>query len=219
MAKTAQIKATTQRFTEVTAISDFVVLFQGGYACSIIEISATNFALQSQGEQEAKILSYASFLNSLSFSIQILIRSQKLDISAYLKLLDEDANRAQNVNFSTYIKNYRNFVADLVKSNTVLDKRFYIVIPYSPLEKGVKGAGTITSKNKSEVSLDEARSVLRSKNETVLAEIGRTGLKATVLNKDELTALFYDVYNDGESIKERGNQMGSAMVLGKGGAK
>ena len=133
-----KIKATTQHFTEIEDIIDDVVLLSGGQACLILEVNATNFSLQSKEEQEVKILSYASLLNSLSFPIQIVILSRKLDISEYIALLEQEASGAENAALAYSIRLYKNFVSELVQTNTVLDKKFYLVIPFSVLEMGIK---------------------------------------------------------------------------------
>ena len=125
MIKPAQRKkATTQKFTEIENIEENIVILSGKNACLIIEVNATNFALLSKEEQDTKIFSYASLLNSLSFPVQIFIRSKKLDISSYLKLLEAQSGQTQNQLLSTQIKLYGDFVRELVKVNTVLDKKF-----------------------------------------------------------------------------------------------
>src|ERR1035437_2545217 len=130
----------TQGFIGIKDIVDDIVIQEGGCACLVIEVSATNFALLSPEEQDGKIYAYASLLNSLSFPIQIVIRSKKLDITNYLKLLDVEKDKTQNTALAKQIGLYRDFVKELVKVNTVLDKKFYVIIPYSSLEKGASGA-------------------------------------------------------------------------------
>ncbi len=182
-------KATTQKFTEIENIQEDIVILSGKNACLIIEVNATNFALLSKEEQDAKIFSYASLLNSLSFPVQIFIRSKKLDISSYLKLLETQGAQTQNHLLSMQIKLYRDFVKELVKVNTVLDKKFYIVIPYSYLEKGVMAS--------SDSFLNQAKASLGSKAESVLSQIARLNLRAKTLGKEELVKLFYEIYNGG----------------------
>jgi len=190
MIKSAQRKkSTTQKFTEIENIDEDIVILSGKNACLIIEVNATNFALLSKEEQDAKIFSYASLLNSLSFPVQIFIRSKKLDISSYLKLLEAQATQTQNQLLSTQIKLYRDFVRELVKVNTVLDKKFYIVIPYSYLEKGVMAS--------SDSFLNQAKASLDSKAQSVLSQIARLNLRAKPLGKEELIKLFYEIYNGG----------------------
>lgn len=183
---------TTQHFTGIEDIIDDVVILPGKQACQIIEVTATNFSLQSTQEQQIKILSYASLLNSLSFPIQIVILSRKLDISSYLTLLDNHAKNTSNPKLSEHITNYRSFIADLVKNNDVLDKKFYISVSYSFLEKGAGAVGTAKDKN---AFVYDAKNILGSKSLAVMQEVSRIGIKARVLRKNELIKLFYEVFN------------------------
>jgi hypothetical protein len=199
MAKSARkINATTQKFTEIQDIVDDIVVFAGGSACLVIEVTATNFALLSAEEQDSKIYSYAALLNSLSFPIQILIRSKKLDISSYLKLLDNEAKKTQNQMLAEQIRLYRDFVQELVKVNTVLDKKFYIAIPFSFLEKGVGAAATGVNKKSFDASsfAQGAKSALHSKAESLHSQLSRLNLRAKTLEKEELVKLFYEIYNE-----------------------
>ena len=196
MKKSAQkSKATTQKFIEIKDIVDNVVLLSGGFAALIIEIQATNFALLSKEEQDVRVLSYSALLNSLSFPIQVLIRSKKIDISSYLRQLDDEAAKSQNQLLRPQIKLYKDFVQDLVKVNTVLDKKFYIAIPYSSLESGLNTRG--------DNFLLSAKSKLMSKAESLHAMLRRMNLPAKTLGEAELVKLFHEIYNgDFEQIGE-----------------
>lgn len=194
MKKSAQkIHATTQQFTEIQDVKENVVLLTSGNACSIIEVKATNFALLSQGEQQAKMLSYATLLNSLSFAIQIVIQNKKFDISSYLKLLELAEKNSQGKLLANQIGLYRNFVAELVKENSVLDKKFYIVISYSYLEKG-------PIQKKSDF-FSNAKLSLLSKADAILNQLARINLSARTLVKDELIKVFYEFYNNDLAIQ------------------
>lgn len=186
--KSAQnTKATTQKFIEIQDIRDNIVLLSGGYACLVIEIQATNFALLSKEEQDMKVLSYSSLLNSLSYPIQIFIRSKKIDISSYVKLLDEEVSKSQNQLLRNQIKLYKDFVQELVKVNTVLDKKFYISIPYSGLESGI-------GLRENDFFM-AAKSTLHSKAESLHAQLKRVNLISRTLNREELVKLFHEIYN------------------------
>ena len=178
MKKSAQkSRATTQKFIEIRDIVDNIVLLSGGSACLVIEVQATNFSLLSQEEQDIKVLSYSSLLNSLSFPIQVFIRSKKIDISSYLRLLDDEINKSQNQLLKNQITLYKDFVQDLIKVNTVLDKKFYIAISYSGLEG------------------ESAKSKLSSKAESLHAQLKRMNLPAKTLDRVELVKLFHEIYN------------------------
>ncbi len=180
-------RASTQSFTEISEIFDDIIIFAHGNACLIFELTATNFALLSGPEQDAKIFAYASLLNSLSFPIQIVIRSEKLDISSYLKLLDLEIAKNGNTKFGGQIQKYRNFVQELVKVNSVLDKKFYIVVPFSYLESPGK-----SSKNFKDI----AKASLHSKASSLTSQLARLNLKSKILEGEELAKLFYDIYNE-----------------------
>lgn len=188
-------KATTQKFIEILDIVDNIVLLASGNACSVIEVQATNFALLSQEEQNIRVLSYSSLLNSLSFPIQVFIRSKKIDISSYLKLLEEEVEKSQNQLLKNKIKLYKDFVAELVKVNVVLDKKFYVVIPYTGLESGIGMSG-----NNFFLS---AKARLSAKAESLHAMLRRMNLAAKTLGKEELVKLFHEIYNgDLEQIEK-----------------
>jgi len=188
MKKTAQkIKTSTQKFIEIEDIIDNIVLLSSGNACLVIEVEATNFALLSKEEQDAKVLAYSSLLNSLSFPVQILVRSKRVDISSYLALLDDEIRESQNQLLKNRIKQYRDFIQELVKVNTVLDKKFYIVLAYSSLEGGIgqdRESFSRTSKAK-----------LFSKAESIHTQLKRIKLPAKTLGKEDLVRLFYEIYN------------------------
>lgn len=194
-----KIKATTQRFTEIEHIADDIVFLSFGNACLIIEVTATNFPLLSQDEKNAKIYSYATLLNSLSFPIQIFIQNKKIDISSYLRLLDTEATMTQSQILVGKIKLYRDFIESLVKVNSVLDKRFYIIIPYSSLEEGaIKTAGSIKKgMGQGQAHFESASASLKLKADSLRDQLTKLNLQAKTLNKNELIGLFHNIYNEG----------------------
>lgn len=221
----AQKKTTagsTQKFIGITDIVDQVVFLNSGNACEIIEIQASNFALLSGEEQQAKIYAYASFLNSLSFSIQIIIRNKKIDISSYIGLINQQHQGAstfhaglseqQNLAVQAYILQYKDFISELVKVNSVLAKSFYVVVPYSYLEKGVTGSMKGAGKN---IALTQTMSALKTKTDTVVTQLSRLSLKAKVLDKEDLVRLFYDIYNPNNSTSSSITEgIGAPIVRG-----
>lgn len=198
------VSTSTQKFTEIQEIQENIVILTTGSACLVIEIQATNFSLLSQEEQKAKIFAFASLLNSLSFPIQILIRNKRVDVSSYLKHLDQEIATLSSIPAATqgqhkdqhdkkisYLQAYRLFVQDLIKVNTVLDKTFFIVVSFSSLEKGVGGMNM-----KKDDFFLQAKAALRTKAESVLSQLGRLGLRSKILEKEQLIKLFYNIYND-----------------------
>jgi len=192
-----KIKSSTQKFTEIIDIIDNIVLLQSGGACLIVELTASNFSLLSQAEQQGKLFSYASLLNSVTFPIQILIRNKRMDVTSYLTELEEQERKTQNQLLAKHINLYREFVHQMVKVNVVLNKQFYLVLSYSSLEDGVTGAAQTVNKGVSQIDslYESARKSLASKADSLLPQLRKIAVSAKVLNKEELVKLFYDIYN------------------------
>jgi len=180
--------ATTQDFLTIKDIKDDLALMSDGSYSLIIQTSAVNFDLLSETEQMAIIGSFAGMLNSLSFSIQIFIRSKRLDITAYLKTLEEAEAKQTNPLLQSMMQYYRSFVATIIRENEVLDKQFYVVLSISPLELGVMG--------NAEKNFQKAVTILMPRRDHLVKQLGRIGLKSIQLNNEKLVKLFYDLYND-----------------------
>jgi len=127
------IKSTTQEHLDVLDVVNDLVLLKDGSCCLILKVSAVNFNLLSDKEQEAIIFAYAGLLNSLTFSIQIVVKSQRKDVSKYLDLLQEQENAVSSEKKRQQIFRYRKFINQIVKEGNVLDKKFYCIIPFSRL--------------------------------------------------------------------------------------
>lgn len=189
---TSPIKSSTQSFTEIEDMKDDILLLKDFSAAVVISVGAVNFWLLSAEEQSSIIYSYSSLLNSLSFPIQILIHSKKMDISSYLEYLDSVAAASKDDLMKTRLGSYKEFIKSIVKKNSVLEKKFYFVVPFSPLEIGLAGS---TGSLKKEYVIARAKTALYPKRDHLLRLLAKIGLRATVLQKQELTELFYNLYN------------------------
>ena len=196
----APIRSTTQKFTEIEDIQDNIVLFSDGSSAALLTVSAVNFSLLSQREQEAMIYAYAGVLNSLSFPIQLIIRSQHKDIRAYLKLLEEQESIQKNPKLQKSIHGYRNFIAATVKEKEVLDKKFYLVIPFSALELGASPNVFFGSKKrglpfKKSFIFERSLAVLTPKIDNLIRLLAKVGLHAKQLTGEQIAQLYFSFYN------------------------
>jgi hypothetical protein len=196
------IRASTQDHLEIEDIKEGIVILKDGGACLIISVTSINYGLLSEKEQEAIIYAYAGLLNSLNFPIQIVIRSQLKDVSSYINLLNELAQKETRPLIKQQIIKYAKFVAETVKKNNVLDKKFYIVIPMSALEIGAPKAFVSTfSPGKRKLPFDKnyilqkAKINLYPKRDHILRQLRRLGLKGQQLETKELIKLFFEIYN------------------------
>ena len=196
------IKASTQEHLDVYTIKDHLVYLKDGSVALVLKTTAINFNLLSEEEQDATIYSYAALLNSLSFPIQILIRSQRKNITDYLDRLDQRIQATSSQKIKESIINYRQFVKSLVKENQVLEKKFYIVIPFSTLELGLTAKSfNPFAKNPQKPPFDldhiteKASLTLYPRRDHLIRQFARLGFSVKQLTTTELTNLFHHAYN------------------------
>ncbi|MCL5003902.1 MAG: hypothetical protein M1352_01370 [Patescibacteria group bacterium] len=207
--------ASTQEGLDIEDIREGYVLLKNNGAAAVIQTTAVNFDLLSEIEQDAMIAGYSQFLNSLTFPIQIVIRSKKMDISSYVESLESVEQSQTNPYLREQIKNYRGYVSELISKNEVLDKRFYVVVPYQDVS--LKPEASIFSaflnflglpqKKAPRVNrralLDKGKIQLEPKVDLIIKQLSRVGIKAKKLDTQELVELFYDIYNPYTSAEER----------------
>ena len=193
------IRASTQEHLDIDDVRDHLVLFKDGGVSLVLQTTAVNFGLLSETEQDAMMYAFAATLNSLSFPIQIVIRSQKYDITTYIERLRQAELRQQNQKFRSQMTRYRAFVESTIQENNVLDKRFYIVIPFSPIELGLGSTFGIFGSRKVPYSktyiLEKAKTALMPRRDHLLRSLSRVGLKGMQLSTEQLISLYHDIYN------------------------
>lgn len=210
------IKASTQEHLDVEDIIDNIILLKDGSCSLIIQITAINFDLLSETEQDAIIYAYASLLNSLNYPIQIIIQSTIKDVSDYLRLLKKQEQKQKKPLLLKQLQKYRIFIENIVKDNRVLDKKFYIVIPFSKYELGLTANSPIPSVKKTiptlprpkNIILEKAKNNLLPKRDHLFRLLGRIGLQAKQLDTQQLLAFLYSYYNQ-EAIGQNLSQVRS----------
>lgn len=208
------IQSTTQQFLDIYDITNNYVIMKDGTVSTILSVDAMNFGLLAEEEQDAIMYAYAGLLNSLNYTIQIIINSQTKDVTSYLRLLQEQEAEAENETLRARIRMYREFVGNLIHERNVLDKKFYVVIPASSLELGIAGAKSvlpgkstfdITTIERS-VIIEKAQTILDPKRDHMIAQFARIGLFSRQLTTQEIIQLFYIRYNpeaaEGQQIGE-----------------
>ncbi len=190
---TSPKRSSTQEFIEVDEIRDDIMLLKDFSAVTVIEIGAVNFWLLSAEDQMSMIYTYAGLLNSLSFPVQIVIISKMMNISSYIDYIESMIVSQKQELIKSRLTDYREFIKTIVKKNTVLEKRFFFAIPFNPLEMGVTG---VKAKGYGkEYIFTRAKTALYPKRDHLIRLLSKVGLKPTVLQKQELTELFYNLYN------------------------
>lgn len=207
-----------QEFVPVKEIRDGVVVLKDGTIRMLLLASSINFALKSADEQQAILMQFQSFLNSLEFSTQIFIQSRRLDIRPYILLLEERLKEEVNDLLKIQIREYIGFVKTITQSTNIMSKMFVIVVPYAPPKSvtgntssgasgvlsGILGTKKETGSAPSQGAIEafeEARTQLEQRAGIISQGLSRTGVRVVPLGTEELTELYYRLFNPGEVEK------------------
>jgi hypothetical protein len=171
----------------IKGVEDSVLILPNNEYRIIIETSSINFHLMSEDEQDAVVDIYRAFLNSLSFPIQILQKVRALDLDDYLQGFEDKKDKETVEVYKNQIDSYTKYVKSLVKTNKILSRQFYIVIPYHA---------------KGKESIEIAREQLANRLAIAEKGLGNVGIKTRLLSSLELLDLFYSSYNATEAKQQ-----------------
>jgi len=207
----AETTSATQEFVPIKEVRDGVVLLKNDEMRAILLCSSMNFSLKSSDEKSAILLQFQDFINSLDFSIEILVQSRKLDIRPYIALLEEREVKQENNLMKIQVREYIEFIKNFTQSANIMTKHFFIVVPYSPAiissasAKGVFSALGIGNKGTHTATQDggfeENRSQLEERLSVVEQGLVRCGIRVARLGTEEAIELFYKAFNPGELEK------------------
>ncbi len=195
------IESVSQEQIPVADILHDIVIYKNGGAALILESTSLNFDLLSELEQEAVIAGYAALLNSFTFPVQIVVRSQRKDISRYIKFLEKAQKKLTNPKLESIMNDYINFIVEAIRKKNVLSKKFYIIIPFTSLELGIAKSFMVSAAAKGPLPftknyvVNKARITLLPKRDHLMRQAARLGIRLRQLNNQELVDLFYHTYN------------------------
>ena len=199
----------TQDFVPIQEVRDGFAILKDGSMRGLVMASSVNFALKSEEEQAAILFQFQDFLNSLDFSIEIVIQSRKLDIRPYIALLEERRKVQTNDLLKIQTQEYIGFVKKFTDDTNIMTKSFFIVVPYSPamLQKGGGGIGMFKKKaaeeeqKKADELFEENRAQIEERMSVVEQGLSRTGIRVVQLGTEEIIELFYKLFNPGDTEK------------------
>lgn len=201
----------TQEFVPIKEVRDGVVILKDGGMRAILLCSSLNFSLKSEDERNAILLQFQDFLNSLDFSIEILIQSRKLDIRPYLALLEEQEKNQNNNLLRIQVREYIEFIKNFTENTNIMTKHFFIVVPYTPAiintasKNGILSQLGLSSSRSTKATedkgFDENRTQLEERLSVVEQGLVRSGIRVARLGTEEVIELFYKAFNPGESEK------------------
>ena len=208
--------SSTQNTLLFSEMRENMMIMHDGSFRAVVECESINFDLMSSREREAVEYSYQNFLNSLYFPVQILIRSRRVDIGPYIDRLVTIRRSQDNMMLSRLMDDYIDFIDILSQEANIVDKSFYIVIPYYPIgdvaeiKKQAKGlfdsffGGTkepqVTKINQPDY--EKAKDEVRNRVDSVVSGLFQLGVKSQQLTTQQLSVLFYNSYNPDISARQ-----------------
>lgn len=228
----------TQNNLQIAEIRDGIVIMNDGSFRSVVMAKSINFDLMSPAEREGVELGFQNFLNSLYFPIQIFIRSQKVDLGPYIEKLDKIRTEHDNMLLALLMDDYINYIDQLASQTNIMDKHFYVVVPFFPkksadgrvstnkgLLSGMMGifGGSSTHLVINEADLATAKTELKNRVQAVLGGLMECSVKGIPLDTQELIELYYDSYNPDtatrQELKDFTGMNTPVVTKGKGDAK
>lgn len=195
----------TQNSLLISEIKDGVVVMRDGSLRAVVLGSAINFDLMSQQEQTAVEYAYQGFLNSLHFPVQIVIKSQKIDLDPYIEKLQGLRNEQANELLGLLMEDYIANIKALVDEVNIMDKQFYIVVPYFPPTEVKRSLSLVTGLQQAfsptpmiTVTEEEFRKYkmeLSQRVALVSSGLNQMGIRSIGLGTQELVDLYYSWYN------------------------
>lgn len=205
----------TQSALLISEIRDGMVITNDGSMRAVVACQSINFDLMSDREREAVEYAYQQFLNSLYFPVQILVRSQKVDIGPYLDRLDKIRRDQDNMLLGVLMDDYINFISILAQETNIMDKSFFIVVPYYPagdMTSAVNSSKTFLAnlfspQKQQRIRIDEntfnkAKDEIKNRVGTVIGGLNQMGIRSVQLTTKELGELYYNVYNPDTAVRE-----------------
>jgi type IV secretory pathway VirB4 component len=200
----------TQDFVPIKEIRDGVVILKDGSMRSILLASSLNFALKSADEQQAILMQFQDFLNSLDFSVQIFIESRRLDIRPYMAFLEQRYREQTTDLMKLQTREYIEFIKNFTESVSIMTKSFFVVVPYMPPVFNSNTNFNILNRKKATAAtkvldataqFEENRSQLDQRLAVVEQGLIRCGIRVIKLGSEEMVELYYKLFNPGETEK------------------
>jgi len=194
----------TQQFVPVKEIRNGVIILKDGGYRGVLICSSINFGLKSVDEQRAITLGFQNLLNTLDFSIQIVVNSRRMDLRPYLALLEGKAHEQKTELMRIQLHEYIEFVRSFTDQANIMTKSFYVVVPYAPRVSAASAVSFLRRGNPkaksvgAETSFEESRAQLEQRLALVASGLSGTGVRAVPLGTEEVIELLYRSFNPGE---------------------
>ena len=206
-----QDKTSSQQLVAIENVRDGIILLKNGGLRAVLSAEGVNFELKSSEEQKGIIDSFQEFLTSLDFSLQIIMHSEKIDLSNYLAVIKKRQEQETNELLKMQTADYLNFIDSFAREYNIMTKRFFVVVPYDPTAMqqsvlpGIKNIFTLPSEatvsNEAESEFLRNKSQLETRVNLISNGLDRMGITNQALGTEKLVELLYKLYNPQETYR------------------
>lgn len=161
-----------------------VVKLKNNNLIKIIKVNPINYNLKSDLEKESILNSYKIFLKTCNFDIQILIQSNKEDLSHHINNIQKNISKKENKYLEKISKNYIQYINKINSERKSSSKDFYIIISNE-------------NKKNNNIQTEELLKIdLKEKYFKIKECLSRTGNSVQeISNKENIEKLFFSFLN------------------------
>ena len=187
-------KKTLQEWLPIQKIyDDGIVKTKDNRLIKIIKINPINYNLKSELEKEAILNSYKIFLKTCNFDIQILIQSNKRDLTPHIKNIQKNISKKENKYLKEISKEYINYINKINLNRKSASKDFFIII-----------SNKINSKKNSFNSEEILKNDLKEKYFKIKECLSRSGNSVFELStKQEIEKIFFSFLNTKKYLNKK----------------
>lgn len=222
--------ASTQRFMPIAEIRQDTVLLKNGGLRAVVQVDPLNFNLKSETEQQGIIAGYEGFVNTLTFPVEIVIRSMKVNIDPYIEQTRVQAEKQSNPLLKSQTEAYCAFIEKIVDVADIMQKKFFVVVPLDDAPQNMSKRPNLLNQFLSWISVDDGagkagmryrnfpeKSIqLKDRVQQVQAGLHNVGLNSRRLSTQDLIELYYQIFNPKTSQEQKlkgGDGNPAKMVL------
>ena len=174
-------------------LKEGIIEIENNIYIKILEVTPINYNLKSDLEKEAILNSFKIFFRTCQFDIQILIQSNKEDLTHHISKIKKYVSKKENKYLKNISENYIQYISNLNNNKKSSSKKFYIIIKNQPF-------------NKKEKNIEIIKQELNEKYIKIKECLSRCGNKVNNIDKkEEILKIFFSYLNTKKYLNKKEN--------------
>ena len=175
-------------------LKEGIIEIENNIYIKILEVTPINYNLKSDLEKEAILNSFKIFFRTCQFDIQILIQSNKEDLTHHISRIKKYVSKKENKYLKNISENYIQYISNLNNNKKSSSKKFYIIIKNQPV-------------NKKEKNMEIVKQELNEKYLKIKECLSRCGNQVSVIDrKEEILKIFFSILNTKKYFNKKYNE-------------